>query len=165
MLKPRSGFDFRRVNCRFTCMKVFAFFIASIFVFQTTVPALCMDTCILEAVEQSACCAIEESDDCCMDEAVTCSFIEEQSCCAAEEMSSCTISKEDGVTNENHSTLPCKSCNIPCCSAPLCCFYFQEITDIDLSVEPVLLTGQLASSNGIPHQGFRGDCFQPPEVV
>lgn len=146
-------------------MKVFAFLLASLFVFQTTVPALCMSTCVLESVANSSCCLIEETDDCCMMEKKSCDFIQEQSCCAVEEMSACAISEEDGIATANDYSLPCNDCNIPCCSAPLCCFYFQEITELNLSRSSMQLTGQLPSNNGTPNEGYRGDCFQPPELI
>jgi hypothetical protein len=147
-------------------MKVFAFLLASIFVFQATTPALCMSSCVLESVAGSSCCLTEQTEECCLMEEMECDFVQmEQSCCAAEEMSSCTITVEEGIAQEHESSLPCKDCNIPCCSAPLCCFYFQEITTIDLSVVPVLTAGQLPSNNGTPHEGYHGDCFQPPELI
>lgn len=147
-------------------MKVFAFLLASMFVFQTTVPALCMSTCVLESVAGRSCCLIEEADECCIMEETTCNFVlEQQSCCAAEEMSACSISEEDGIAEKTESSSACNDCNIPCCSAPLCCFYFQEITELDLSRSPDIRSGQLPSNNGTPNQGFRGDCFQPPEVI
>lgn len=146
-------------------MKVFAFLLANLFIFQTTVPALCMTSCVLESVANSSCCLIEETDDCCVTEKAACEFVEEQSCCEAEEMSVCVISQEDGITADTKSTLPCNDCNVPCCSAPLCCFYFQGITEIKFSISPVLITGQLPSNNGTPNQGYLGDCFQPPEII
>lgn len=149
----------------FTTMKVFAFLLASLFVTQASIPAMCMTSCVLESVASSSCCLIEKTDDCCMMEDITCSFVEAKSCCAAVEMTACTISEEDGIAEAQQNSRSCSDCNIPCCSAPLCCFYFQEITDLNFSLNLFLLTGQLPSKNGTPESGYRGDCFQPPEFI
>lgn len=148
-------------------MKVFAFLLASLFVFQAAIPALCMTNCVMEAGADSSCFFAEEEDVCCAEETPVscCSMEKENVCCAAEAAGSCTLSETDKAGDENKTAIPCNNCCIPCCSAPLCCFYFQEITALNLSLSPVQLSGTLPSNNGIPHSGYLTECFQPPESI
>ncbi len=139
---------FRYHRCRFTSVKIFAFILASIFVFQASTPALCMTNCILEPVETSTCCVVEQ-----------------KSCCASMEASTCSVKEDEGVNEAQEKGIPCSDCCVPCCTAPLCCFFFQEVADFELNVGPLQLSAQLPSSNGTPNQGFRADCFQPPEII
>jgi hypothetical protein len=126
-------------------MKVFAFLLAFIFTAQATTPALCMTNCALEFIAASTSCASAEQEP-----------------CSSEQMTSCTLNE---AAAEKQNTIPCEDCCIPCCSAPLCCFYFQELTTLDLTLNPVLSAGTLPSNNGIPHSGYHTECFQPPESI
>lgn len=57
-----------------------------------------------------------------------------------------------------------KNCCTPYCAGPMCACYCEECEEINFTPQPVQLTGQLPSSNGIPIAGYIADCWQPPEA-
>jgi len=124
-----------------------ALLLAAILIIQVTTPAFCMTHCLLESAVSS------------------CGMNERESCCTAEKPAVSQIGPGKEFSESTSDELPCNECCLPICSVPLFCCYYQEFTDVNFSVTPVLIARQLPSSNGTPVSGYPDRCFQPPEVI
>lgn len=138
---------------RFAHMKLLASILASIFLIQVSTPVWCATGCddsVVKHLRQTAIVSCELSGNCCM---MKTEVLCEETISASKE--------------KNAGEQPCadsKNCCTPCCALPLITCSCEESGIFNFTSQPVTIAGQLPSSNGIPHAGFRADCFQPPEV-